>query len=91
MDSKTVLRLLKELGQEEILSKYEQVSPQEQNDFISQINSLDKACRGGIKGYLKRAKTLLEKSKNKVNSFQDYTIEVPDDIPHIDIGSEEFY
>ena len=91
MDSKTVLKLLKELGQEEILSKYEQVSPQEQNDFISQINSLDKACRGGIKGYLKRAKILLEKSKNKVNSFQDYTIEVPDDIPHIDIGSEEFY
>ena len=91
MDSETVLNLLKELKQEEIISKFKKVSPQEQKDFIVQINHLDKACRGGIKGYLQRAKILLENSKNKVNAFHDYTIEVPDDIPHIDIGSEEFY
>ena len=91
MDSESVLRLLEELGQEEIISKFRRVSLQEQNEFVSQINRLDKACRGGIKDYLKRAKILLEKSKNKMNNFQDYFIEVPDDIPHIDIGSEEFY
>ena len=91
MDSESVLRLLEELGQEEIISKFRRVSLQEQNEFVSQINRLDKACRGGIKDYLKRAKILLEKSKNKMNNFQDYLIEVPDDIPHIDIGSEEFY
>ena len=91
MDSESVLNLLEELGQEEIISRYRQASPEEQNDFIAQINRLNKACRGGIKGYLQRAKSLLEDSKNKVNNFNDDTIEVPDDIPHVDIGSEEFY
>ena len=91
MDSETILNLLKELGQKEIISKFKTASSQEQNDFIAQINRLNGACRGGIKDYLKRAKILLEASKNKVNSYHDYTIEIPDDIPHIDIGSEEFY
>jgi UDP-sugar pyrophosphorylase len=91
MNSESVLNLLEELGQEEIISKFGKVSPQEQKDFISQINKLDKACRGGIKDYLKRAKILLENSKKKINNFKDYKIEVPDDIPHIDIGSKEFY
>ena len=91
MNSDSVLNLLEELGQDNIITKYRQVSKQEQQDFVSQINKLDKACRGGIKDYLKRAKILLENSKNKVDSFNDYIIEVPDDIPHIDIGSEQFY
>ena len=91
MDSESILNLLEELSQEEIISRYRQASPEEQNDFIAQINRLNKACRGGIKGYLQRAKSLLEDSKNKVNNFNDDTIEVPDDIPHVDIGSEEFY
>ena len=91
MDSHAVLNLLKELNQEEIISKFKKVSQKEQNEFISQINKLDKVCRGGIKDYLKRAKILLEKSKNKSNTFQNFQIQVPDDIPHIDIGSEEFY
>ena len=91
MDSESVLNLLEELGQDAIISKFQEVSPQEQQEFISQINRLDKACRGGIKDYLKRAKILLENSKNKINNFEGYKIEVPDDIPHIDIGSEEFY
>ena len=91
MDSETVIELLKELGQEEIISRFQRSSSKEKNDFISQVNRLDKACRGGIKDYLKRAKILLEKSKQNVNYFHDYKVEIPDDIPHIDIGSEEFY
>ena len=91
MDSETVIELLKELGQEEIISRFQRASSKEKNDFISQVNRLDKACRGGIKDYLKRAKILLEKSKQNVNYFHDYKVEIPDDIPHIDIGSEEFY
>jgi UDP-sugar pyrophosphorylase len=91
MDSQSVIKLLEELGQEALVSKLRTVSPQEQQDFVAQINRLDKACRGGIKDYIRRAKVLLEDSKNKVNYFHDYNIEVPDDIPHIDIGSEEFY
>ena len=91
MDSEAILHLLKELGQDEILAKYETVSPQEKKEFINQINKLDKACRGGIKDYLQRAKILLENSQKKINFFQDFTIEIPDDIPHIKIGTEEFY
>ena len=86
-----MLKILEELGQKEIIEKFKSVSPQEQKNFVEQINILDKACRGGLKGYLKRAKALLEESKNRVNAFHEYTIKIPDDIPHIDIGSEEFY
>jgi len=91
MNSEMVLKLLEELGQDEIISKFNRVSPKEQKEFVSQVNRLDKACRGGIKDYLKRAKILLEKSRKNVNYFHDFTIEVPDNIPHINIGSEEFY
>ena len=91
MDSEYVLNLLEELGQDEIVSKFRTVSLQEKKEFISQFNRLDKACRGGIKDYIRRARKLLEDSKNKVNYFNDYKIELADDIPHIDIGSEEFY
>ena len=91
MDLEHVIELLKENGQEEIVSKLKKVSIQDKTAFINQINDLDKACRGGIKDYIKRAKILLEKSKKKYNSFQQYKIEVPYDIPHIDIGTKEFY
>ncbi len=91
MDLEHIVELLKEVGQEEILSKLKKVSIQEQNEFVNQINELDKACRGGIKDYIKRAKILLDKSRKKQNSFLQYKIQVPYDIPHIDIGSEEFY
>jgi UDP-sugar pyrophosphorylase len=91
MNLNHVIELLEEVGQKEIVSKLKNVSVEEQNEFVNQLNHLDKACRGGIKNYIKRAKTLLEKSKNKQNSFHQYKIEVPYDIPNIDIGSEEFY
>jgi hypothetical protein len=91
MESDQVLKLLEELGQDEIISKFKTVSPQEQKDFITQINKLDKACRGGIKGYLQRAKILLQNSQKKINFFQDFTIEIPEEIPHIKVGTKEFY
>ena len=91
MDSETVLQLLKDLEQDAIIAQFNSVSAKEQKEFISQVNRLDKACRGGIRDYLKRAKILLEKSQRNVNNFHNCKIEIPDDIPHVDIGSEEFY
>ena len=91
MDLKNVIELLEEVGQQEIVKKLKEVSLEEQIAFVKQINELDKACRGGIKDYIKRAKVLLENSKNKMNSFHDYKIEVPYDIPHIKVGNDEFY
>ena len=91
MEEKKVLDLLKELNQEHIITKYNSSTKKEQQDFIIQFNNLDKVCRGGIKDYLTRAKILLEESKNKVNHFSDTTIEIPDDIPHIEIGTPLFF
>jgi UDP-sugar pyrophosphorylase len=90
-EEKTVLDLLHELNQDHIIAKYNSVTPEEKKNFIIQFNELDKVCRGGIKDYLQRAKILLEASKNKVNNFSDTTIEIPDDIPHIEIGTDEFF
>ena len=39
----------------------------------------------------KKSKSLLENSENKMNSFHDYKIEVPYDIPHIKVGDEKSY
>ena len=91
MEFKEVISLLEEVGQNEIISKLKEVSKEEQKEFVNQINELDKFCRGGIKDYIKRAKILLENSAKKMNSFHDYKIEVPYDIPHIKVGDEEFY
>ena len=91
MEEKTVLDLLHELNQDHIIAKYNSATPEEKQNFIIQFNELDKVCRGGIKDYLQRAKILLEASKNKVNNFSDTTIEIPDDIPHIEIGTDEFF
>ena len=91
MELQDIIKLLEEVGQDEIVSKLKEVSEEEQREFVNQVNELDKACRGGIKDYIKRAKVLLANSAKKMNSFHDYKIEVPYDIPHIKVGDEEFY
>ena len=91
MELQDIINLFEELGQEEIVAKLKEVSEEEQREFVNQVNELDKACRGGIKDYIKRAKVLLTNSAKKMNSFHDYKIEVPYDIPHIKVGDEEFY
>ena len=91
MELQDIINLFEELGQEEIVAKLKEVSEEEQREFVNQVNELDKACRGGIKDYIKRAKVLLANSAKKMNSFHDYKIEVPYDIPHIKVGDEEFY
>ena len=63
---------------------------EERKVFINQFNALEKATPGGIKDYLKRAKILLEESKNNINPFKDYTPEVPLGFD-IKVGSDQFY
>ena len=91
MELEDVIHLLEEVGQNEIVAKLKKVSKDEKKEFVKQVNELDKTCRGGIKEYIKKAKVLLENSANKMNSFHDYKIEVPYDIPHIKVGNDEFY
>ena len=80
MNLKNVMDLLKEVGQFKIVQKLNEVSKEEQEAFVNQINELDKTCRGGIKDYINRAKVLLANKEQKKNSFHDYKIEVPNDI-----------
>ena len=91
MNESQVLKLLKELNQDHIVEKYCYSSKKEQKDFIIQFNKLDKICRGGLKNYINRAKILLEESKKNTNYLNDVTIEIPNNIPHIEIGSEKFF
>ena len=90
MDAKQVLDLLKELNQPEVIEKYKNSKEDEQKSFIKQFNSLEKATPGGIKDYLKRAKILLEESKNNINPFKEYTPEVPLGFD-VKVGSKQFY
>ena len=90
MNEEQILDLLKETNQTEIIEKYKNSKEEEKKSFIEQFNSLEKATPGGIKDYLKRAKILLEDSKNNVNPFKDYTPQVPLGFD-IKVGSDQFY
>ena len=91
MKEPQIIKLLQELNQAHIIEKYNCSSKKEQNDFIIQFNELNKICRGGIKNYINRAKILLEFNKKNKNYLNDITIEVPKNIPHIEIGTEKFF
>ena len=90
MNESQILDLLKELNQIEIIEKYEISNEEGKKNFIEQFNYLEKATPGGIKDYIKRAKILLEESKNNINPFKDYTPEVPLGFD-IKVGSDQFY
>jgi len=90
MNESQILDLLKELNQIEIIEKYKISNEEEKKNFIEQFNYLEKATPGGIKDYIKRAKILLEESKNNINPFKDYTPEVPLGFD-IKVGSDQFY
>ena len=90
MNESQILDLLKELNQIEIIEKYKISNEEEKKNFIEQFNYLEKATPGGIKDYIKRAKILLEESKNNINPFKDYTPEVPLGFD-IKVSSDQFY
>jgi UDP-sugar pyrophosphorylase len=90
MKEEQILDLLKETNQTEIIEKYKNSKEEDKKSFIEQFNSLEKATPGGIKDYLKRAKILLEDSKNNVNPFKDYTPQVPLGFD-IKVGSDQFF
>jgi len=52
MELEDIIKLLEEVGQEDIVAKLKKVSKDEQKEFINQINELDKVCNGGIKDYI---------------------------------------
>ena len=87
--SKT-LDLMKELKQDEIIKRYEAASAEEKAAFDKQVEQMEKVYPGGIREYCKRAKVLLEDSKNGVNPFSDFTPSIPEGF-NVKVGDAKFY
>jgi len=62
---------------------------QEKFQFVSQLESMDKAYPNGLTGYIKNAKILLEKSKMGVNPLDGWKPSVPTG-EAFEIGTNEF-
>ena len=90
LNSEQVEKLLKELNQDHILKKFETASKDEKEEFEKQINHLEKVYPGGIREYIKRAKVLLDNSKNNINPYNDYTPSVPEGF-NVKVGDENFF
>jgi UDP-sugar pyrophosphorylase len=89
-DDLSILDYLKELGQEHIAEEYSKRPPSEKEAFITQVNNLEKIYPGGLKEYIKRAKVLLNNSKNNINPYAKYTPSVPEGV-NVIAGDELFY
>jgi len=79
------LELLKVLDQGHILEQYNQSNDVDKQGLIDQIEVLETSYPGGIKEYCKRAKVLLEASKNNENPYKAYIPSVPEGV-QIEIG-----
>ena len=73
-----VLDMMKELNQTEIVKRMESANNTDKSNFLKQIEHLEKVWPGGIRGYIARAKVLLEDSKNGKNPLEEYTPSVPE-------------
>ena len=89
LNSEQVEKFLNELNQDHILKKFETASKEEKEEFEKQINHLEKIYPGGIREYIKRAKVLLDNSKNNINPYNDYTPSVPVGF-NVKVGDENF-
>jgi UDP-sugar pyrophosphorylase len=92
LDEVSVLKLLEELDQKNILEEYknEKYTREDRNIFLAQINNLERIYPGGLREYIKRAKVLLNNSKNNINPFARYKPSVPNGTK-INIGDDNFY
>ncbi|MCQ2821335.1 MAG: UTP--glucose-1-phosphate uridylyltransferase, partial [archaeon] len=90
MNSNEILSMLKELNQDEILSKYNSASTEEKTEFEAQINLFEKTYPGGLREYIKRAKELLDNSLKGKSPYEGYKPSVPEGV-NITLGNEEYY
>lgn len=83
-------KFLREINQPHIISELEKFGEEERKQFLNQIIHLEKIYPGGIREYIKRAKILLENSKNNVNPYSNFTPSVPEGID-ITVGNQEYF
>lgn len=58
--------------------------------LVQQLQLADKTCHGGLKTYVKNAKRLLKDSRENVNPFDGYAIDVPDFREKVAVGGDDF-
>ena len=87
--SKTI-EYLTELNQHHIVEEFKKRTDSEKAQFSQQILHLEKIYPGGIKEYIKRAKVLLNASKNHVNPYASFTPSIPEGI-QVNIGDDEYF
>ena len=83
------IEILQSLNQNHIIQEFQKRNKDEQDEFIKQVEHLQKIYPGGLAEYIKRAKVLLSNSKNNVNPYSDYSPSVPDG-EKINISEKEF-
>ena len=89
MDAAAVLAMMKELNQTEIVSRMEAANDKDKEHLVKQVNHLERVWPGGIREYIKRAKVLLEDSKNGKNPLEEYTPSVPEGF-NVKVGDSSF-
>eukprot|EP00331_Platyophrya_macrostoma_P010990 CAMPEP_0176432794 /NCGR_PEP_ID=MMETSP0127-20121128/15599_1 /TAXON_ID=938130 /ORGANISM="Platyophrya macrostoma, Strain WH" /LENGTH=570 /DNA_ID=CAMNT_0017815019 /DNA_START=18 /DNA_END=1730 /DNA_ORIENTATION=- len=77
LDEKQTLELLKSLNQTEILEAFDKATPEERKGLVDQVNRLNGAYPGGLKGYYNQALGLLKNAKEDVNPYEGYIPDVP--------------
>ncbi|CRH00490.1 UTP--glucose-1-phosphate uridylyltransferase, putative [Plasmodium relictum] len=78
-DDKKYIDILIKTDQMELLT-HEGLNRDNIFDIINQIKEFEIIYPDGLMKYLERAKTLLKKSKNKINKYANYIIEQPDNL-----------
>jgi UDP-sugar pyrophosphorylase len=79
-----------ELGQSHLFETWSDASPSVKRQFASQLEELDKAYTdGGLEGYIKNAKQLLENSRNEVNPLEGWEPSVPEG-QMFELGTTEY-
>eukprot|EP00457_Paulinella_chromatophora_P027583 gb/GEZN01033513.1/.p1 GENE.gb/GEZN01033513.1/~~gb/GEZN01033513.1/.p1 ORF type:complete len:121 (+),score=18.03 gb/GEZN01033513.1/:29-391(+) len=76
-DHHRMVVLLKELQQDHLFEGWEEATEADKIRLLDQCLRLDKTCTGGLKGYVVRARTLLEESRVGANPYEGYVPSVP--------------
>jgi UDP-sugar pyrophosphorylase len=74
---KELLQKLHLGGQSHLFNDFHQASLESRKTLASQLEALDESYSTGILGYTKRARVLLEDSRNGVNPLDGWTPSVP--------------
>lgn len=79
-----------DLGQSHLFEGWGSLSPDDRVAVARQIEALDKAYNnGGLAGYIKNARKLLENSKNGVNALDGWEPNIPEG-QAFELGSDKY-